>query len=488
MSSTTHYTPSILIIEGGKYFTETLYAQAPELDFTILYASSLDEGLELMKNRPVQMLVVSQKIIFSNDINPFMSGSQLKINSMNGGENSDAEQSNGSKVTSTSGKSLQKENTFFAFFLGDGKHELSVDDLSHHEFSVIESTDNFLSWLAEWKVSHHGENGSPAKNKLKFKHQKNIVNFDDRVLKQINRVSDSYATVLIYGESGTGKEVVAQQIHEASSRADAPFIPVNSGAISTSLIESELFGHEAGSFTGATQRHIGCFEQADGGTLFLDEITEMPKDLQVKLLRVLETSRFRRVGGRKEIQVDVRIIAATNCDPKKAVQVGKLREDLYYRLNVFPIVLSPLREQPELVFSLANHFIDELNESYQCNKTMTDECTEGLHAYHWPGNIRELRNAIHRAFLMSDTSVEEVIENWASANSVAQPSNSNKALSFQVGTPLSAIERAMIKATLLNYQGDKPRTAKALGISLKTLYNRLAQDKAMMPESKKVAS
>src|SRR3954451_14650647 len=215
-----------------------------------------------------------------------------------------------------------------------------------------------------------------------------------RIYQQITRVSATGVTVFITGESGTGKEVVAKTVHELSRRRARPFFAVNCGAISPHLIESEIFGHEKGSFTGADRQHLGFFERAHGGTLFLDEITEMPLELQVKLLRVLETGTFMRVGSTVAQETDVRVIAATNRTPEQAVTIGKLREDLLYRLNVFPIELPPLRDRAEDVPLLAQHFLSAICEREGTTKTFTPTAVQRLQVYRWPGNVRELRNVV----------------------------------------------------------------------------------------------
>src|SRR6202012_935397 len=222
-----------------------------------------------------------------------------------------------------------------------------------------------------------------------------------QVYDQISRVATTAAAVMLVGESGTGKEVAAQTVHELSLRRKHPFVAVNCGAISPNLIESEMFGHERGSFTGADRQHKGYFERANGGTLFLDEITEMPIELQVKLLRVLETGVFMRVGTTKEIETDVRLVAATNRDPEEAVLDGKLRLDLYHRLNVFPLHLPPLRNRGKDVELLAQGFLDDLNQRYSTNKTFPPESRGGLAAYSRPGNVRELKNYVQRASIMA---------------------------------------------------------------------------------------
>jgi DNA-binding NtrC family response regulator len=234
-----------------------------------------------------------------------------------------------------------------------------------------------------------------------------------KVFESIRRVARSNAPVLITGQSGTGKEVAARTIHRLSRRAAAPFVAFNCGAISPTLIESELFGHERGSFTGADKRRVGYFEEASGGTLMLDEITEMGSELQVKLLRVLEAKSLRRVGGTQDLRVDVRLVSATNRDPADAIKQGKLREDLYYRLNVFPIALPTLAERREDIALLAEHFRRQIEEQEKNGVTSWDPAAlRMLESYDWPGNVRELRNVVHRAYVMTegDTIKPDVLE------------------------------------------------------------------------------
>ncbi|ALF91070.1 MULTISPECIES: sigma-54-dependent transcriptional regulator [Ralstonia solanacearum species complex] len=290
---------------------------------------------------------------------------------------------------------------------------------------------------------------------------------------QVSRVAPTEATVLLIGESGTGKELAAQTIHDLSLRRKQPFLPVNCGAISPNLIESEMFGHERGSFTGADRQHKGYFERANGGTLFLDEITEMPVELQVKLLRVLETGVFMRVGTNREIDTDVRVIAATNRDPEEAVADGKLRADLYHRLNVFPLQLPQLRERGKDVELLAQHFLDQLNAHNNTKKTFLPQAMDTLRAYNWPGNVRELRNYVQRAYIMSDdTGIStEAVPLQVSTTQAS----SGSTLTIPVGTSLASADKKIILATLEQCGGVKKRAAELLGISLKTLYNRLEE-------------
>jgi DNA-binding NtrC family response regulator len=293
-----------------------------------------------------------------------------------------------------------------------------------------------------------------------------------KVYDLIAKVAPTDATVLITGESGTGKELVAQAIVDLSTRRHRPFIPLDCGAIPPTLIESELFGHERGSFTGASQQRRGHFERASGGTLFLDEITEMPVELQVKLLRVLESGGLTRVGGETRIPVTVRLIAASNRAPKEAIQARKLREDLYYRLNVFPIILPPLRERGEDALLLADHFLAGMNDSEGTAKRLNADAKERILAYPWPGNVRELKNELHRAFILS--------ENVIDLGGLVPGPHLMSAPQFGAQPPadvgevsLDESERQLILATLERCGGDKKRAAEILGVSLKTLYNRL---------------
>jgi two-component system, NtrC family, response regulator AtoC len=286
---------------------------------------------------------------------------------------------------------------------------------------------------------------------------------------QLSRVSPTSATALLVGESGTGKELAASTVHELSRRRDAPFLPLNCGAVAPQLIESELFGHERGSFTGADRQHKGFFERANGGTIFLDEITEMPMELQVKLLRVLETGQFMRVGGTSLISTDVRVVAATNREPEKAVADGKLREDLYHRLNVFPIRLPPLRERGTDIEQLAQYFLDELNRIESTSKSFSRDALVRLYQHNWPGNVRELRNYVQRAYIMAD----DVIECDVAVSDPTPKSDDGTTITIRVGTPLEEVERRVTMATLVYCGHVKRKAAEILGVSLKTLYNRL---------------
>ena len=290
------------------------------------------------------------------------------------------------------------------------------------------------------------------------------------VYRQIVRVAPTDATVFFVGESGTGKDLASQTLHMLSARAKNPFLPLNCGAITPTLIESELFGHERGSFTGAAKQHKGYFERAHQGTLFLDEISEMPLELQVKLLRVLETGELIRIGGTQTVEVDVRVIASTNRDPHKAVEEGKLREDLLYRLSVFPVHMPPLRDRGPDIDLLAEHFLAVLNDLAGSAKVLSDEVQELFRTHPWPGNVRELKNTVHRAFIMAD---EVILPDCLPSRMRGGTDGDRTVLEFEVGCSIADVERRLIMATLDQLDGNKRKAADTLGVSLKTLYNRL---------------
>lgn len=286
----------------------------------------------------------------------------------------------------------------------------------------------------------------------------------------IERVAKTSANVMLMGESGVGKEVVAKAIHTAS-QVEGPLIASNCGALSKELIGSELFGHEKGAFTGAVAKKEGVFEQANNGTLFLDEVTEMPIDMQPNLLRVLESKRVVRVGGTKELDVNCRVVSATNRSMDTLAESNILREDIYFRLAVFPIDIPPLRQRASDIPLLAEVFLAELNQEYGATLKWTPAQIERLSAYEWPGNVRELRHAVHRAFIMSDMQGTHV----ELPNSFASPFSKNvaKPAGIVAGQTIEDVEKQLITATLAKVDGNKTMAAEMLGISTKTLYNRL---------------
>lgn len=310
------------------------------------------------------------------------------------------------------------------------------------------------------------------------KAQKPIIGVSDKIkacIEMALNVATSDATVLLQGESGTGKELIAHMIHVNSRRADKPLVKINCGALPETLLETELFGHERGAFTDARVRRIGKFEEANGGTLFLDEIGEMSLNAQVKLLRVIQDGEFTRIGGNQVIKTDVRIIAATNIDLSEAVEAGRFRRDLFYRLNVYPIQLPPLRERKEDIYPLVLHFIEVYKK--KAGKLITGITDKALHLlkqYDWPGNVRELENAIERAVIVASgrmITVDDLPEIVRRGHS----ENLRPTLEIELGTPLEEVERRVILGTLDYTRGEKTKAARLLGIGRKTLYRKLAR-------------
>lgn len=298
-----------------------------------------------------------------------------------------------------------------------------------------------------------------------------------KLFRILRKVAPTDASVLLVGESGTGKELAARTLHQLGDVSAGPFVAMNSGAIPKNLFESELFGHEKGSFSGAEQQHRGFLERAAYGTLFLDELTEMPIELQAKLLRVLEAGAFRRVGGEADIKSNARIVAATNRIPEDAISDGRLREDLYYRIVRFPIWLPPLRSRGTDIQGLARFFLQNLNAKNDTAVVISESALTELESHTWPGNVRELRSAIEQAYILADTA-----EISAEHLPNLQEKLHQEQLRISVGESIEDAERKLIFATLEVHNGDKKATAETLGISLKTLYNRLNQYEADNPD------
>jgi DNA-binding NtrC family response regulator len=291
-----------------------------------------------------------------------------------------------------------------------------------------------------------------------------------KLYRTIRKIAATDSTVLLVGESGTGKELAARTLHEMSGLS-GPFVAMNCGAIAADLAESELFGHEKGSFSGAEKKHIGYFERAEGGTLLLDEIGEMPHDLQVKLLRVLESRKFRRVGGTHDIEINVRILSATNRDTQAAINEGLLREDLYYRIAQFPLKMPALRDRGQDIIGLSQYFLNELNELNGTGKYFSENVLSAIMQYPWPGNVRELKSAIERAYIMAEQQLQT--EHFPAEQIDSDVSDDY--LRVPVGSSIEQTEKKLIFATLDAMDGNKKDTADSLGISLKTLYNRLKE-------------
>jgi DNA-binding NtrC family response regulator len=296
------------------------------------------------------------------------------------------------------------------------------------------------------------------------------------VYQTLEKVAPTDSSVLIYGESGTGKELIARAIHKLSPRKDKPFIRVNCGALVETLLESELFGHEKGAFTGAMKRKKGRFELAHQGSIFLDEIGDISAAMQLKLLRVLQEKEFERVGSEETIQVDVRVMAATNKNLSELVQQGKFREDLYYRLHIIPIYLPPLRERNEDIPLLVNHFLKKLtNELNKPLKKISDSAMDKLLSYHWPGNIRELENVIERAVVLCDRKFIDIkdLPLLSSATSEKLPPDVLDRFRLNLNDTLANIEKQLIERAMNETAGNKSQAAKLLGIQTSLLYYKL---------------
>ena len=343
-------------------------------------------------------------------------------------------------------------------------------DAIRHESSAIDINTVFPCHRGQPESSPAKAGAIPAFEERRFGSLFGASAAMRKLFSMMGRVAASDAAVMIVGESGSGKELVARTLHDMSGKAGQRFVAINCGALPATLIESELFGYEKGAFTGAYKTHAGFFERADGGTLFLDEVTEMPVDMQVRLLRVLDSGTFTRVGGDLEMHCNVRVLSATNRDPLTAVRIGLLREDLLYRLAVFPLVLPPLRERDDDVVLLAERFLFEMNRQNGTQKVFAVGVKDKLHQHPWPGNVRELKNCIQRAYILSDIDID--IDTLMPFKPCGKPCSRSR-LEFEVGSSLGEAERQIIFATLERYRGDKRRTATVLGVSLKTLYNRL---------------
>jgi Nif-specific regulatory protein len=358
-------------------------------------------------------------------------------------------------------------------------HVILINEFIRERTSRLESENRELKWALTKDLSTYGSFGIVGES-LQLR----------RALKQIEQVAHSEATVLLLGESGTGKELFARALHLSSQRRDAPFIKVNCGAIPENLVESELFGYEKGAFTGAIGSRPGYFEQADNGTLFLDEVGDLPLAMQVKLLRVLQEHSIQRIGARKEVPVNVRIVAATNQDLQLLVSQGKFRLDLFYRLNVIPVRLPALRERAEDIRHLVRYYLNQLDQGYQRNVNITPEAMQRLTDHPWPGNIRQLRNVLERLILLAEgatISEKEVMavlqaESHSQMQMQAPPQNGltalpTPAMSSNGGVrayhPVQESDRAAIETALLETGGNKSRAAQKLGLTLRQFNYRM---------------
>ena len=363
-----------------------------------------------------------------------------------------------------------------------GSISLAVDAVRKGAYDFIEKPfdNNNLILTVKRAIEHSRMKGEikTLKDKLNQPHH-TIIGEDSglkHIVTQVRQVAKTQATVLIQGESGTGKELIARAIHQQSNRCEGPFVAVNCGAIPLSLMESELFGHEKGAFTDAKETKAGTFEQAHGGTIFLDEVGELPLDAQVKLLRVLEEKTVTRVGGRKAIAVDIRVVAATNRKLDEDVEQGRFRNDLMYRLNVFTITLPPLRKRKEDIPLLVDYFIRKHNRVHNLSiLRITPEAMEKIEAYDWPGNVRDLENAIQSAMILASTDVIHTADLPLRVKGYEQtePLLHIDATSNTIKTNHTQAEKELILNTLKKYNYNRTLTAEALQISRKTLFNKM---------------
>ena len=380
-------------------------------------------------------------------------------------------------------KAIQEELPFATVIIltGHGTIETAVDAMKHGAYDyLIKPVDVARLRILIQRALEKGE--AVREVTLLRRRLKEVWGFGklvgkSKAMQEVYRLIDlaapTSAPVLISGESGTGKELVAHILHELSPRGQRAFVAVNCSAIPESLLESEIFGHERGAFTGAMERRVGCFELANEGTIFLDEIAEMSTATQAKFLRILEDGTVRRLGGKQEIKIDVRVLAATNKDPSKAIKDGALREDLYYRLNVFTLPLPALRERGEDIPLLIQAFVEELNVKYEKRIKSVDEAAlQALLRHPWPGNVRELRNTIERAMIVCET---DLIASRHLPPSIASETKGDgpDSITVPLGISLEEAEKDLIRRTLASVNNNKTKAAEILGISLKTLHNKL---------------
>ncbi|GAA6203885.1 sigma-54 dependent transcriptional regulator [Thalassotalea sp. SU-HH00458] len=434
------YTPSVLISVSSESFVNLLSSLSLDKKFAVKQRPKLQWLNGLSENPDIAIIETNQ---FSQDDYEFLA-----------------------------------EHKFFPdtdfIFLSEGMPNELLDKAvlkcaAYHYRTPIEVThiDELLEeFFDESQLSHVASHVVKSSNLDQF----GLLYGSSRVMKKLYRSVRKVATfdtsVLIVGESGVGKELVAHTLHNASERAEKPFIAVNCGALSQELASSDLFGHIKGAFTGAHHARDGYFTQAKGGTLFLDEVTEMPEELQVQLLRVLETGDYSPVGSNKVLHADVRIIAATNRDLADAVADGIFREDLYFRLAQFLLHVPPLRSRGDDIQGLAIHFLAYKNNDENLNKPISEAAIAKLSDYHWPGNVRELKYSIERAYILATDMID--------ADHIVLTEQQNEDnLNVPVGVPLAQVEKQAILETLEQQQGNKSDTARLLDISVKTLYNKL---------------
>ncbi|MFP4379854.1 MAG: sigma-54-dependent transcriptional regulator [Candidatus Sumerlaeia bacterium] len=440
---------TIVVVDDEKNTREGLKWGLEEDNREVLTAATGEEGLELIRNHDAQVVITDLRM-------PGMDGLELLDHIR--------KDSPDTEVIMLTGHGTV-ENAVDAMKLGAYDYRLKPINLD--ELGIL------VERILEQK-SMRQENIELHEALEKRHGFENIIGNSpemESVFDRVRQVAPTRASVLICGESGTGKEEIASALHYNSPRKNKPFIKLNCGALTATLLESELFGHEAGAFTDAKRQKVGRFEMADGGTLFLDEITETSPEFQVKLLRVLQEQEFERVGGSSTIHVDVRVVAATNQDIDKQVREGKFREDLYYRLNVVKIELPPLRERGDDVVLLARAFLQEFcEENDKPLKEFTPKAIEALRHYSWPGNVRQLRNVIEGLVVLS--SGKKITEEDLPLE-IRESSNQEKSMRLKVGSSLADMEKELIRATLKENGGNRAAAARTLGLGRKTLYRKI---------------
>jgi len=439
----------ILVVDDNRIERETLVDIIESLEYKALSSATAEDALAMLNDNPIDLILTD-----------------LKLPKMNGLELLAEVQKNNRGIPVILVTGYESVDTAIAAMKNDAQDYL-VKPLNKQTLQkAIESAIKVRKLYLE-------KEGLKEKLDEKDTFQKMIANSPKmiRVINTIKQVAKSNATILINGESGTGKELVAESIYQCSKRVNKPFIKVNLAALPSEIIESELFGHEKGSFTGAVKTRKGRFELADEGTLFLDEVSEMPLNIQVKLLRVLQEQEFERIGSVDTIKTDIRFIAATNKNLMDGVKNGTFREDLYYRLNVVVIDLPPLRERKEDIPAMIKAFLKEFSADIDKKLSIAPEVVDVLLTYHWPGNVRQLRNIMER---LTVTCVGDRIELDQLPDEILEKKiDSYKNLEVSAGLTMDEIERRHIINTLKRFNGKKNQAAKELNIGLKTLYRKI---------------
>jgi two-component system response regulator HydG len=441
---------SILVVDDEQHIRQTLQAILERKKYKVTVADDGQAALEIVRQQPIDLILTDLKM-------PQMDGLQLLKAAKMLAPEIEVILITAYGEVGTAVEAMR--NGAFHFIPKPPKRPqilMTVARALEKQALVLENQ----AYRDQLAAAHHGERiiGNSA--------------VMQKLIAEVEKIAPSDSTVLILGQTGTGKEVIADAIHAASPRCDKPMVKINCAAIPENLLESDLFGHERGAFTGAKEHKLGRFELANGGTLFLDEIGDMSMPLQSKLLRVIQQGEFERVGSTETIRVDVRLIAATNKDLAAAVAADEFREDLFYRLKVMTLQLPPLRERLEDVPALANHFITKYSEkSRKPIRGIAREAVDALKRYDWPGNVRELENVIERAVVLTETGVIELgnLPESVCPGEIAD----GDSIVIPVGTPMNEIQRIAIEATLERTNGDKKLAASLLGITVQTIYRKL---------------